>query len=141
MRSSSEANIKDMMEKYLTKKKVMVIEDKRPPPSPQSNYSRSAINNNEMWERAVEKDRDERMLMVAKKISMLVEQDITLEKFGAQVKEEAMMTIPQSNDWILKNQDRVEEILAEKFTEKMQAFNKFKREFSCLYDDFEMISC
>lgn len=50
------------------------------------------------------------------------------------------MTVPQANDWILKNQGKAREILHQKFTEKMESYNKFKREFGCPHEDFEMVT-
>jgi len=137
MRLSTEAEIKDTMDKWFTKKEILkktepVIE------KADSEYSQSQIGMNTMWEKAIEDDRDERNLTKAK--TKLPQQDKTLEKFGAQFKEEQIMTIPQANDWILKNQGKAPEILQQKFTEKMQNYDKFKRDFSCNIEDFEMVS-
>ena len=50
------------------------------------------------------------------------------------------MTIPQANEWILKNQGKATEILQQKFTEKMDTYDKFKRDFGCRHQDINMVS-
>ena len=68
MRSSSEAEIKDAMEKWFTKKEILkkqeTVEEKA-----ESEYSQSQIGLKAMWEKAIEDDRDNRNLTKAKKIS------------------------------------------------------------------------
>ena len=50
------------------------------------------------------------------------------------------MSIPQANEWILKNQGKATEILQQKFTEKMDTYDKFKRDFGCRHQDINMVS-
>ena len=53
-----------------------------------------------------------------------------------------MSSIRLSNEWIEKNQGRAHQIMQENFIEKMQRYDKFKRDFVCEDDeDLEMVYC
>lgn len=125
MRSSSEADIRDAMEKWFTKKEIVKKAEVKSP----SDYSQSVINNQEMWEKAVERERDQRALTHEK--NKIVPKDSNLEEFGKLYQDEKSMTIQQTNEWITKNQgqEKVTKILQDKFIEKMQKYDKFKRQF------------
>ena len=84
MRKESEAEIRDAMQHWFTKKEVAPKMEIKPVEAegPPSNYSQSDINVQEMWERAVEHDNDKRALKQAKKKKRVIPRDTNLEKFG-----------------------------------------------------------